>query len=160
MGTFLVSVDTEASLHFSIWAWRNVLALAKQYGWEPLGTESLRETYDGYSVNVDDWNGNYLLNGGQLVRSEDTKAMAEALEIALADVCDSWEPEKREINDAIANDPTLKKLCEASGGQGSCFQKTFNQMARTSPLSFFRHAGREKLIEFIDFCKKGAFVIY
>ena len=159
MGFLLVNVGTEVQFHFSIWAWRNVLALAKPYGWEPLGTESPKETYDGYSENVDDWNGNYLLNGGQLVRSEDTKAMAEALEIALVDVCDFRKSEKREINDAIANDPTLKKLCEAFGGQGSCFEEIFNQMASTSPLAFFRDGGKEKLMEFIEFCKKGAFVI-
>jgi len=159
MGMTLLSVGTTVDFYFNIWTWRYLLALAKQYGWEPLGTEGPREEFNGEYLSDDGWDGNYLSNAFQFVRSEDAKAMAEALEIALLDVCDSRKPEKHEINDMISNDPIIKGMREFFRGKESDLEERFNQMVLTSPLAYFRDGGKETLIGFINFCKKGGFVI-
>jgi hypothetical protein len=134
MGVYLSNVETEDVFGLSIWGWPMVLALAKQYGWEPSGTESPLEKFT----------------------AQDVKAMADALEKALIDVYGCSKPEKHEINEAIANDRDLNQLRQV---MGTGFQDLFNRMARTSPRVFFSLDGGERLVSFIDFCKKGAFVI-
>jgi hypothetical protein len=67
-------------------AWAELLKLAYEYGWRPLGT-----VQDGYLYgdNSEDesWNGNnYVTNDGQLIPAEDASAIAGALEKAFEDV--------------------------------------------------------------------------
>jgi len=81
------------------------------------------------------------------------------VEEALIDVCNHKKPEKHEFNDTVTNDPRIKVLCNISGGQGTDLEKRINQIVPTSPLAFFRDRGEEILMKFIDFCKRGAFVI-
>ena len=156
----LVSVDTKVHFYFNIWAWRNVLSLAKQYGWEPLGTEKPRLEGEIEEYWRDkDWNGDYLSNDFQIVKAEDAKSIAKALEIALVDMCNPGGSEKRKINDVIANDPLIKALREGLGGEKSDLEERYNALASTSPIDYFRDGRKETLTDFIDFCRKGAFVI-
>ena len=63
-----------------------LLKLAYEYGWRPLGT-----VQDGYLYGENpkevSWNGNnYVTNNGQLITAEDASAIADALEKASEDV--------------------------------------------------------------------------
>jgi hypothetical protein len=81
---------------FSTYAWGAVLALAREHGWEPAGTESPEVTVyapDGTTIDeeatqterqaYEDWDEDYFYNDGRLVSDEDARNIADALERAL-----------------------------------------------------------------------------
>jgi len=63
-------------------SWVDVLELGQVYGWEPIGTGSPEDE------PADEWEGGYCSNDGQLFKARDAKALAAALESALADFPD------------------------------------------------------------------------
>jgi hypothetical protein len=86
---------------FSQGAWRAVLELAREHGWEPAGTKPPEWTvYAPDGVTVDEvatraerrryanWDGGYFWNEYQVVSDEDAVNIADALERALDDVPD------------------------------------------------------------------------
>jgi hypothetical protein len=64
---------------FNIAGWSDVLALAKEYGWKPMGTVMEEPATE---IN---WDGYYHSNDGQMVLDEDAQNIREALEKALVD---------------------------------------------------------------------------
>jgi len=57
-------------------------------GWEPQGTSPNEELLEVEGIKLEDWDGTYFDNGGQFVKDEDSKNIANALEKALQkDTC-------------------------------------------------------------------------
>lgn len=91
-------------LRFSVWEWRAVLELARDFGWNPEGTlppvdydptlcgaSNVTDVVTGQRIDFDvadapsgEWSGTYTTNDAQIVSDSDSAAMADALESALA----------------------------------------------------------------------------
>ena len=67
------------SAQWSNSGWPAVLQLAEDYGWQPAGTLPPRR------IKRDAWDGGYASCDGQLVSADDARALADALELGLAD---------------------------------------------------------------------------
>ncbi len=78
--------------------WRNILRVARRYGWQPIGTEPNRDYlsqrarnpdggYDKDVLNsiIESWRGSYLTKERQFVTYADALNMAFALEDAVRD---------------------------------------------------------------------------
>ena len=78
MGYDLTS-ESGADLRFSPSGWALLLNVAEAYGWTPQGS------LPPEGVDAAEWVGDYDTNDGARVSREDAKAMADALERALAD---------------------------------------------------------------------------
>jgi hypothetical protein len=59
-------------------AWSDILELAEQYGWQPIGTGPPRW------AKKDEWSGSYYSSDGQRFYARDAAALADALERFLA----------------------------------------------------------------------------
>jgi len=129
MGYDLYSLTTSNDIHPNQSTWWSVLRLATQYGWEPMGTEKPTwEFYEGFCSG--DWDGTYFSNDGQTVSSVDAQGIADALELALAEI-------RRPKN---LGEPKSESDSETD--------------------SVFSGPEGEELVKWvIDFCRKGAFVI-
>jgi hypothetical protein len=79
MGMDLISKSGSTFDLSSDW-WRFYLNLAAKCGWTPKGTGK-----PDHLGEKDEWDGSYEWNDGQIVGEEDAKALAQALERALAD---------------------------------------------------------------------------
>ena len=78
----------ENVFRWNIWGWGSVVNLAIAYGWQPKGTtfeydEDYYESIEEYEKFTSEHGGHYFGNNGQIVDTEDAKAMAEALEASL-----------------------------------------------------------------------------
>lgn len=116
---------------FSAAYWCEVLKLAYEYGWKPLGTEMDEwinpETGELFG-QIDDWSGTYFSNDLQWVTEEDSAGIANALERALKDIpdCDTYD---------AADEESM-----------GC-------------LEFFSGAEKQQIEAFIAFCRAGGFRI-
>lgn len=67
-------------------AWCNMLGLAREHGWKPLGTKEteFKDKKTGEITRPKDpnWNGSYCSNSFQEVTAEDAKNLAKALKKA------------------------------------------------------------------------------
>lgn len=83
--------ETGAEFRLSRNAWLHILELAKEYGWEPLGT--IPPTFDDPLRNLEykGWEGGYDTNEFQIVTDVDSAEMASALENALQDIASQEE---------------------------------------------------------------------
>jgi len=122
---------------FSNVGWGKVWELARQYGWEPTA----------------DWD-SYILNAYQTVDSEDAALLADALERALPDIPDFDTDEKlREYAPGDPpTDPVMQLLVEAVGAG-------IGPNDSLSPVEFFSGEAKEKVQDFIAYCRAGAFTI-
>ena len=161
MGVDLHSIFGRCYFRFNILAWPNVLALAKQYGWKPLGTDRPWGDDREEFWRVHRWDEtDYSSSEGQIVTGEDAKAIADALELALRDMEGFTELENPGINDAIAKNPLLIALGKVFNGPGNDLEVNLYQTIYTSPLAFLKGGGEETLKKFIEFCRKGDFIIW
>ncbi|HLO28436.1 MAG TPA: hypothetical protein VK249_04840 [Anaerolineales bacterium] len=98
------------------------------YGWQPQGTRppSITELHD---LNIEDWDGNYLTNDGQIVAAEDALSLAIALEKSLDDIPD------------FNLDYYLLDL------------------NKVNPFEYFAGDRKRELADFIKFCQLGSFII-
>ncbi|HET7842483.1 MAG TPA: hypothetical protein VFM21_12795 [Terriglobia bacterium] len=71
--------ESGADLRLSNAGWALLLNLAEAYGWTPQGSLPPED------LAASEWTGDYDTNDGERVSREDAKAMADALERALAD---------------------------------------------------------------------------
>ena len=139
--------------HFNMTSWRYVLGLAHSYGWQPAGTEppSMTVYYvDGtvderltaqYAELAEDWNRyDYFTNSFQQVTDEDAANLADALERALTDV-----PEERTVAMRAASQPPHRGV-------------PLDVVEHLTPLDWFS-GERERLEEFISYCRAGGFRI-
>ena len=137
--------------------WVKALELARLYGWQPMGT--LPAPGVDFSQLGAVWHGTYLTNDGQVVRAEDARALAAALERSLEDISEArvaldWDPDAWRKYDLPAwLSPAEKELIEGE------LQEGLLDILGTHPLEFF--AGEEKcyLVQFIRFCRLGSFAI-
>jgi hypothetical protein len=113
---------------FSRESWTRVLSLGIFYGWQPMGTRvpSMSEIH---GLNVEDWDGTYLTNDGQIVVTEDAYSLAIALEKSLDDIPD-FNLEVYPLD-----------------------------LSKTNPFEYFAGDGKSQLIDFIRFCRLGSFLI-
>jgi hypothetical protein len=146
---------------FSNTSWRKMLELAYEYGWKPAGTEpgqwvdpSTGELIEQLSPDPDEWDGNYRTNASQWVTDEDAAHIADALEQALDDIPDFDTDEKwveYEPTD-LPTSPVERSLVEqrlaVSGPNESL-----------SSLEFFSGEGKQKVRDFVAYCRAGTFFI-
>jgi hypothetical protein len=81
------------SIHFNWSGWHEILRVANEYGWKPMGTTL--EPFEAVNITTgevtimnedgEDWDGGYGSNDFQVVSEEDALNMREALLKALAD---------------------------------------------------------------------------
>jgi hypothetical protein len=136
MGVDLYS-DSGDSTGFGYVGWSMVLELARQYGWQPEGTEP-PEGMD----NPHEWAGGYGSSDGQRVTAADATALAEALAAAVAD-------------------PNVHVTVVRMDSE-----RRREVQARVGPELAASYVGvrdfeeyRECLREFSEFCRHGAFQI-
>lgn len=67
----------------SVFTWARAYALATEGGWEPRGTLPPKHLS---RAAKEKWEGAYDSNDGQIIRDEDARAMADALEKMLANL--------------------------------------------------------------------------
>ena len=142
---------------FSRQFWVKALELGYAYGWRPLGTSP--PPHMDLAQRDAEWDGTYTTNDGQIVRAEDARALAAALERSLEDISDAgvaldWDPDawrKYDLPEWLS--PAERELIEGELQEGSL------DILGTPPLAFF--AGEEKyyLVQFIRFCRLGSFAI-
>ena len=108
MGMDLCSLQSKDFLCINGYTWCNLMALAFQYGWEPLGTDKpgLRGEIEEYWRDKD-WDGGYSTNDSQVVKPEDARNIAKALELALIDMQKAQASEQSEVNDKSAENHIL-----------------------------------------------------
>ena len=153
----LVNLSTEISRKFSRQTWAKALELARVSGWEPRGT-TVPCTHDLYELNAD-WSGTYMTNDGQVVKAEDARSLAAALERALdqipdAGVCFDWDPNRwrdDDLPDWLS--PEEKEFIEEA------LQDGLLDTIATDPFEFFAGDEKRHLKEFIRFCRLGSFEI-
>jgi hypothetical protein len=132
MGYDLTTSNSDFRLNIT--AYRQMLTLASNYGWEPMGTIAPPPRCEDEIEEVKNWEGTYFSNNYQKIGSTDAFNLAIALEKAIVDI--PLEPQK---------DRTIKSYLEDR--QGLNYRDL-------DPLEFF--AGRQEMIKnFITFCKEG-----
>jgi hypothetical protein len=152
---------------FSIDSWPRLLDLARLYGWKPMGTQNelwLQEEND------EDWDGDYCTNDGQIVLSEDAAALADALEKAVVDIPDNY--------DLVQNHFTINSVEDAqtylhSNSNIHRFTKVMLERISIGSgwsidvpntdltlLEYFSGKEKQQVIGFIEFCRRGGFVIW
>ena len=153
----LVNLSTEICRTFSRQSWAKALELARIYGWQPLGTKP-PSMIDFYELGAE-WSGTYLTNDGQVVKAEDARSLAAALEKALVDIPETRHPGDWSPSFWLEDDlpewlsPYEKEIIEET------LQDGLLDIMGTHPVNFF--AGEEKryLVAFIRFCRLGSFEI-
>ena len=144
-------------------AWAKLLALAEMYSWEPVGTTEPCDWTE--PCNWDDstiaenplpaWDGSYSCNDHPFVELEDARAMADALEKALDDIPDHDGPDKMmtyrqgEKTGVLSIDLAISQLGLNIGPN-----------YKLNLFEFFAGGDKDRLREFIQFCKQDGFFIY
>lgn len=152
MGMDLVSNDGKR-MRFLAGHWDDLLRLAEQHGWKPMGTEAF--WYVEWGTPADqaaeiarqaelNWDGNYWSNDWQTVTAQDARNLGDALELALPDFPDHDALEhKRETVHTVHFGPIVT-------------------IPHGTPVSIFEvFSGPEKqyLRDFIAVCRAGEFYI-
>jgi hypothetical protein len=154
----LVNQSTEVCRTFSRQFWTKALELARVYDWRPKGTRP-PSGIDLYALNTE-WHGRYLTNDGQLVKVEDARSLAAALERSLEDIPNEtppidwnsllhWEddlpewltPDEREFIEEELQDGLLDTM-------------------GIPPLEYFAGDEKRQLKALIRFCRLGSFEIF
>lgn len=126
---------------FSQSTWSSMLKLAYLYGWKPLGTEpgGWIDPDTGPWYHPVSWDGNYTSNDLQWVTEEDAARIAEALENALEDI-----PDHDVGETTVEYGP--KMVFTGPGVPGGL-------------LEYFSGAGKQRVRDFVAFCRVGAFFL-
>jgi hypothetical protein len=169
--------------HFNIGSWRNVLALAEQYGWKPRGTQSPRirrlrtDISDDQYMAYVDWFRDAIARGerGEPPLTSDPLPP----DVWNEDVMPQWdggyfsneyqwvaEHDAAELADALER--ALAKLVNLPGG-GSTLPHLPRLEERLTPagvvvndddpLDWYSGAGKQRLRSFIAYCRAGGFAI-
>jgi hypothetical protein len=113
---------------FSRESWTRILSLALFYGWQPMGTRVPSMT-ELHGFDVEDWDGTYLTNDGQIVVREDALRLGIALRRSLDDIPD--------FN----------------------LDLYLTDRSSITPFEYFAGDGKDQLTDFIRFCRLGSFLI-
>lgn len=106
-----------------------------------------------------DWLGTYLTNDGQVVKTIDAFLLADALQKSLEHISDvepniDWNPQFWKQDDLPEwLSPEEKAIIEEG------LQDGLMDIVVIRPQDFFAGAEKRTLIEFIQFCRLGSFVI-
>jgi hypothetical protein len=157
MSYHLFSKETNKHKKFSKVSWPKVLELAKFYDWEPLGTRP-PQIFDFYGIPPDDWDGNYLTNDEQTVMNEDALALAIALEDSLDDIPDFNIEIDRSANNQIA-DNLPEWLTPWETAMINDALEIQSPAMNIHPFEYFAGNEKQRLMEFIEFCRLGSFHI-
>ncbi len=158
MSYYLSSQSTIAREKFSLESWVKVLSLAMSYGWQPMGTR-LSLTFELYDMEIEEWDGAYLTNDGQVVISEDALALAIALEKSLDDIPDfniEIDPDtnsRKEDDPAEMVSPIEKAILEEG------LEDHLLHLIEIHPFEYFAGEEKHHLVDFIRFCRLGSFTI-
>lgn len=153
----LINRSTVLCRTFSRQFWSKALELAGWYGWKPLGTRQPSHI-DFYNLGAE-WDGRYLTNDGQTVKTEDARALAVALERSLDDLPDEnlpidWNAIVQEEDDLPEwLSPEEREIIEEG------LQDGLLDIMGMSPLEYFVGDEKRHLKEFIRFCRLGSFEI-
>lgn len=121
---------------FSMSSWFKVGELAVMGGWQP--TEGTRQPSDWHEHLDGKWEGSYGTNDGGRVSDEDARRMADALERMLPEVPDQG---------------TLER--------GSMGGIPFDVAKHATVFDWFSGSeSKDRLCEFIAYCRKGGFAIH
>lgn len=153
----LVNVATEICRKFSRQSWAKVLELARLYGWQPMGTQP-PSIFDFYELGAE-WNGTYLTNDGQVVKAEDARSLAAALESSLDRIPDvaapvdwnSWLWLEDELPEWLS--PEERAIIEET------LQDGLLDTIAIHPVDFFAGEEKRRLKELVRFCRLGSFEI-
>ena len=113
---------------------------------------------DFYTLNAE-WDGGYLTNDGQTVQAEDAASLASALELSLEEIPDVNPPVDWGSYFALDDDlpdwlsPEEKEMIEEGLHDGLL------DILGTDPLVFFAGGEKQRLKDFIRFCRLGSFDI-
>ena len=147
---------------FSVTSWRKVLELAHEYGWKPAGTEPCRwydaetgELDEQMSPDPDEWDGTYFSNDLQYVTDEDAANIADALERALDDIPD-FDTAEKWVELTPSNTPPSYPLERAMVEQGL---EVFGPNLSLTSVEFFSGEAKQKVKDFISYCRAGGFCI-
>ena len=153
----LISRSTVLCRTFSRQFWAKALELAGLYGWKPTGTRP-PSRIDFYEIGAE-WDGGYLTNDGQMVKAEDARALAVALERSLDDIPNEnlpldWMSMFRQENDLPEwLSPEERELIEEE------LQDGLLDIMGVHPIEYFAGDEKRHLKEFIRFCRLGSFEI-
>jgi hypothetical protein len=137
MGVDLVSSESGEETGFGYGGWAYVLEIAEKYGWQPQGTERPPDLDAS-----EPWEGEYGSSDGQRVTAEDARALADALDAAVADPQLHVTVLKMDAKDRRR----IRKQMGPELAASYVGVKDFEEY-------------RECLREFSAFCRKGAFRI-
>ena len=137
---------------FNVTSWCKVLELAFEYGWRPAGTQAptFQQADDGTAETAKDWSGTYLTNDYQRVGDEDAANIAEALRRALSDIPDFDTDEK------WVELPPSNPFGRMTGEREV---KVFGPDPSLTPLEFFSGEAKQRVRDFIAYCRAGGFLV-
>lgn len=124
-------------LHLTVHQWREILMVARRFGWEPRGT--VPPVMPGWPA---DERGGYLSNDLNLVEEEDAAAIAEALDRALTMTVD-----------------VAAMIGKLFGLETHPITDTAELRKLAYECCRFRFSTLERLEEFIRYCRSGSFCI-
>lgn len=154
---------------FNFKTWPMLLTLAHIYGWQPLGLlpGGNHSYYDLFpDLNPEYWEEDYCTNRGQVISTEDAAALANALESALNDIPDN------DLEEDVDHESTEyeqeSKIVRTNAFTTLLLAAALIETDLTINASTFRDiltqyfSGPEKqgIVDFISFCRKGAFYIW
>jgi hypothetical protein len=154
----LVNQPTDLCRTFSRQFWAKALELAQFYGWKPQGTRPPSH-FDFYELRTE-WDGRYFTNDGQMVKAEDARALAAALERSLDDISDDKVPTDWNSLVQFEDDlpewlsPEEKEFIEEE------LQDGLLDIMKMSPLEYFAGDEKRYLKGLIRFCRLGSFEIF
>ncbi len=149
---------------FNTHDWRKVLHLARVYGWEPEGTQGpdieMGTWVHGSFVAHDNqpakeaWDGTYLSNDYQRVTDDDAMNLVNALSRAIAELPDYnvTEIKERSIDDGLSGAifAAIADVVDIT---------YYGPSADAEPIEWFSGEKKQQVIDFVDFCRAGGFVI-
>jgi hypothetical protein len=112
-----IDISRGPSLNWS--AWRYCLDTAVDFGWVPAGTELRTIPYTGKGPTDEErstWSGTYCSNDFQCITDADAKALAKALNTAIAAVEAGTAPETGE-----GHHPEVLRLLADRAGEGGFY---------------------------------------
>jgi hypothetical protein len=153
----LISRSTVLCRTFSRQFWSKALELARLYGWKPTGTRPPAHI-DFYQLGAE-WDGGYLTNDGQTVKTEDAHSLAAALERSLDDIPNDNIP--TDWNSLFQHEDDLPEWLSPEEREfvEEELQDGLLDIMGTNPLAYFAGDEKRHLKEFIRFCRLGSFEI-
>jgi hypothetical protein len=153
------------TMDFDVYLWPRLLMLAHSYGWRPMGTLPPKPFPGEQPVQ---WNGSYTaVCEGQTVTASDAATLADALEKSLIDISDHEckEPKKIKISTIVEAELHVKKSCDPTVmmilavGLFDPSRVLVVHNPDLTLLEYFSGADKQQVIDFIRFCRRGAFKI-